>query len=98
MSNSKIENPVRKVNPKLVMEGTLKKIKRNFPKNNGTTLMCEKFLAEHPKLALPFIDKVMDIVIGGMDVVLKAEAVENEILGEILDPSTHQPVEDSDGK
>lgn len=98
MRNSNIENPVRKVNPKLVMQGTLQKIKKKFPKNNGTTLLCQKFLAEHPKYALQFVDELIDIIVGGKDVVKKAEATESEILNqEFLDPSTHQPVE-SDGK
>lgn len=91
MNDSKIENPVRKVNPKLVMQGTLKKIKRNFPKNNGTTLLCEKFLTEHPKYGDTFLAKVMNIVTG--DFKYKWDDEENLT----LDPSTHQPVE-SDGK
>ena len=101
MSKSKIETPVRKVNPKLVMEGTLQKIKRNFPKNNGPTLLCVKFLTEHPKYADEFMTQVGSIILDGFKFQNREptpeelkEILDNEI---ILDPSTHQPVE-SDGK
>lgn len=66
MSKSKIETPVRKVNPKLVMDGTLQKIKKNFPPNNGTTLIIEKFITEHPEYAEEFIMKFLDIVLGSI--------------------------------